>query len=285
MMGKPDDHLVESALTDLVRDYDKQWSSLDFVGLADLWVREQPQPIYVGDEYAAPLIGNDELDRHWARVAGRLKAASVSSTLHEFDVVDDTVVWALLLSRWRLTSGSQTSHGPVPAGSRGCWSGAGSISDLSPDGVAGVFDGRRREVMELNVRPVPIPDPVTQFFWDSAKRGKLSVQGFDGTDILQHPPSPVPEVPGGAEGTPVAVEVSGRGTLFAFTILHQPFHPGFVDAVPMIIGLTELDDAPGVRILTNIVEADPDELRCGLPMEVVFEEREEFALPQFRPRR
>ena len=56
--------------------------------------------------------------------------------------------------------------------------------------------------MELNVRPVPIPDPVTQFFWDSAKRGKLSVQGFEGTDILQHPPSPVPEVPGGAEGTP-----------------------------------------------------------------------------------
>jgi uncharacterized protein len=98
--------------------------------------------------------------------------------------------------------------------------------------------------MELNVRPVPIPDPVTQFFWDSTKEGRL-----------------------------------------AFTILHQPFHPGFVDAVPMIIGLTELDDAPGVWILANIVEADPAELHCGLPMEVVFEQREEFALPQFRPRR
>jgi hypothetical protein len=94
---------VESALTDLVRDYDKRWSSLDFVGLGDLWERDDPQPIYVGDEYAAPLIGNDELDRHWARVAGRLKSASVSSTLHEYDVVDDTVVRALLLSRWSLT--------------------------------------------------------------------------------------------------------------------------------------------------------------------------------------
>ena len=142
--------------------------------------------------------------------------------------------------------------------------------------------------MEFNVRPVPIPDPVTQFYWDNAKEGRLTVQGFEGIDILQHPPSPVPEVRGGPPdtvGEPVAVEVSGRGTLFAFTILRQPFHPGFVDAVPMIIGLTELDDAPGVRILTNIVEADPEELRCGLPMEVVFEQREEFALPQFRPRR
>jgi hypothetical protein len=88
---------------DLVREYDKCWSSLDFVGLADLWERVDPRPIYVGDEYAAPLIGADELDRHWARVASRLKAAIVSSTLHECDVVDDTVVRALLLSRWALT--------------------------------------------------------------------------------------------------------------------------------------------------------------------------------------
>jgi hypothetical protein len=88
----------------LVREYDKRWSSLDFLGLADLWERKDPQPIYLGDEYAAPLIGADELDRHWARVASRLKAASVASTLHECDAVDDTVVRALLLSRWRLTA-------------------------------------------------------------------------------------------------------------------------------------------------------------------------------------
>jgi hypothetical protein len=101
---RSDDHAAVAAdVTDLVRDYDKRWSGLDFVGLADLWVRADPQPIYVGDEYAAPLVGDDELDRHWARVASRVKAASVSSTLHEFDVVDDTVVRALLLSRWTLT--------------------------------------------------------------------------------------------------------------------------------------------------------------------------------------
>lgn len=137
--------------------------------------------------------------------------------------------------------------------------------------------------MELNVRPVPIPDEVSAFYWDNAKEGRLTVQGFEGTDVLQHPPSPVPEVPGGGSGKPIAVRVSGRGTLFAFTVLHQPFHPGFVDAMPLIIGLTELDDAPGVRILTNVVDADPHELRCGLPMEVVFEQRGDFALPQFRP--
>ena len=102
MTSPSDEGAVESALTDLVRDYDKRWSSLDFVAIGDLWSRDDPAPIYVGDEYAAPMIGNDELERHWARVAARLRSATVSSTLHEFDVVDDTVVRAIVLSRWRL---------------------------------------------------------------------------------------------------------------------------------------------------------------------------------------
>ncbi|MGO4446804.1 hypothetical protein AB4Z42_25990 [Mycobacterium sp. 2YAF39] len=104
MTSPSDGHAVASALTDLVRDYDKRWSSLDLVALGDLWERADPAPIYVGDEYPAPLIGNDELERHWARVAARLTSATVSSTLHEFDVVDDTVVRAIVLSRWRLRS-------------------------------------------------------------------------------------------------------------------------------------------------------------------------------------
>jgi hypothetical protein len=91
-------------LSDLIREYDKLWSGLDFVGLAELWERDGPQPIYLGDEYATPLIGNDDLDRHWARVASRVKAASMSTVLHAFDAVGDDVVRAVLLSRWRLTA-------------------------------------------------------------------------------------------------------------------------------------------------------------------------------------
>ena len=91
-------------LSDLIREYDKLWSSLDFVGLAELWERDGPQPIYLGDEYATPLVGNDDLDRHWARVASRVKAASMSTVLHAFDAVGDDVVRAVLLSRWRLTA-------------------------------------------------------------------------------------------------------------------------------------------------------------------------------------
>jgi hypothetical protein len=110
-------------VSDLIREYDKLWSSLDFVGLADLWERGGPQPIYVGDEYAVPLVGNDDLDRHWARVASRVKAASVSSALHAFDAIDEAgeeaVVRAVLLSRWRLTSReSDIEHSGEHSGER-----------------------------------------------------------------------------------------------------------------------------------------------------------------------
>lgn len=103
-MSLPSDRdAVAAALADLVAEHDKRWSSLDFVGVAQLWEHGSPQPIYLGDEYAAPLVGADELDRHWARVSSRLKAASISSTLQTFDVVYDAIVRAVLLSRWRLT--------------------------------------------------------------------------------------------------------------------------------------------------------------------------------------
>jgi hypothetical protein len=91
------------AVADLVREHDKLWSSLDFVGLSQLWERDSPQPIYLGDEYAAPLIGAEELDRHWARVGSRLKKASMSSTIHACDTVSDAVTRCVLLTRWRLT--------------------------------------------------------------------------------------------------------------------------------------------------------------------------------------
>ncbi len=103
MTVPPDDAVVETVLTDLVRQYDTRWSSLDLAGVSDLWERSSPRPIYLADEYPAPLIGTDELDRHWARVSSRLKAAQVSSRLHSFDVVDDATVRAVLFSRWRLT--------------------------------------------------------------------------------------------------------------------------------------------------------------------------------------
>jgi hypothetical protein len=90
-------------LAALVREYDEKWSALDVAGVADLWERDDPQPIYIGDEYAVPLVGADQLDRHWARMAGRLKSATVSSQLWSAEALAGGLARCVLLSRWSFT--------------------------------------------------------------------------------------------------------------------------------------------------------------------------------------
>jgi uncharacterized OB-fold protein len=80
------------------------------------------------------------------------------------------------------------------------------------------------------------------------------------------------------------VEVSGRGTLHTFVINHRPPR-GFPANGPYVIGIVQLEEGP--RLMTNIVEVEPspEQLRCDMPVEVVFEDiTEEITLPKFRPR-
>lgn len=95
---------LAARLMPLVSQYDEKWSALDVAGVADLWERDTPQPMYIGDEYAMPLIGVDELDRHWARLAGRLKRASVSSQLWSADALAGGLARCILLSRDHLAA-------------------------------------------------------------------------------------------------------------------------------------------------------------------------------------
>jgi hypothetical protein len=94
----------DAALAELIAEYDSRWGRLDFEGLSQLWVRSDPEPVYLGDEYAEPLIGAVDLDRHWARLSARIRQASMRSTLHRVDVLDGEVARCVLLCRWTLST-------------------------------------------------------------------------------------------------------------------------------------------------------------------------------------
>jgi uncharacterized OB-fold protein len=64
----------------------------------------------------------------------------------------------------------------------------------------------------------------------------------------------------------------------------QAGHPFFVDKIPYIIGVMEIEEEAGVR-LPGGIEADEQQLRCGIPLEVVFRDvTPTLVLPFFRPR-
>ena len=80
--------------------------------------------------------------------------------------------------------------------------------------------------------------------------------------------------------------VSGRGTLYTWTIAVQPFHPFYVDRIPYIVATVELEEEPGLMFMTQLTDCTEDDLRIGMPVEVTFVElHPELTLPFFRPAR
>ncbi len=129
--------------------------------------------------------------------------------------------------------------------------------------------------------PIPKPTPETKPFWDAAKQHRLLIQRCGG--CRQHYFYPRPQCPHCFSRNVTWVETSGRGTLHTFVINHRPPR-NYPLAAPFIIGIVQLDEGP--RLLTNIVgiAPDPEQLRCDMPVEVVFDDiTDDIALPRFRP--
>jgi len=129
--------------------------------------------------------------------------------------------------------------------------------------------------------PIPKPTPETKPFWEAAKRHQLVIQRCN--DCRQHYFYPRPLCPHCLSRNVEWTQVSGRGRLHTFVINHRPPR-NFPVPAPFIIGIVELDEGP--RLMSNIVgvAADPNAVRCDMPVEVVFEDvTDEISLPKFRP--
>ena len=131
------------------------------------------------------------------------------------------------------------------------------------------------------MKPAPLPDPVTEFYWAGAGQHELLVAACVPHGHLNFPPDVSCAVCGARELEPHAV--SGNGAVYSFTIVRQAFDPSFADDVPYVIALVELDDQPGLRLLTNLVHVEPERVAVGDRVRVVFEARGSATLPQFAP--
>ena len=58
--------------------------------------------------------------------------------------------------------------------------------------------------------------------------------------------------------------------------------PRFRPDIPYAVVVVKLEE--GTKLLSNLVGIKPSEIRCGMPVEVVFERlSDEVSLPKFRP--
>ncbi len=131
-------------------------------------------------------------------------------------------------------------------------------------------------------RPLPQPDELTQPFWDAANARRLEIQRCAGCGRFHHPPV---AICARCLSTELRWEpVSGRGRIHSFSIARDTRLQSFAERLPYALASVELEEAPGVILLSNIPGVDLEELFIGMPVEVDFDEIAPGRLvPQFRP--
>ena len=132
---------------------------------------------------------------------------------------------------------------------------------------------------EKSGRPLPQLTLQNRFFWTSGKDGRLRIQECESCSSLIHPPQPVCRY---CREKRMGVRVvSGYATLIGFTVNHRFGLPG--RPPPFVIAQVALEEDSRVRLTTNAIECDPEQLELGMRMEVVFHRDGDVWLPLFRP--
>ena len=137
-------------------------------------------------------------------------------------------------------------------------------------------------------KPAPIPTQETQFYWDKCNEGELWVRKCNEPDCDQAYFYPRDFCPVCLSRNTEWIKCSGKGTLHTFGVVVRPPHRGWVDDVPFVVAMVDLEE--GCRMPTNLVqvEIDPADLskniKIGMPVEVVFEKRTDtISVPVFKP--
>ncbi|MGX1675515.1 Zn-ribbon domain-containing OB-fold protein [Streptomyces sp. NPDC055400] len=141
----------------------------------------------------------------------------------------------------------------------------------------------------MTVAPVRIADDVrapmprlsadTAFFWQSGVDGFLRIQRCAECGRYAHPPTPECRTCGALGSGPVPV--SGRATIFSFTVNHQAFVPWLQP--PYVLAIVALGEQPDVHLTTRLVDVAPEDVSIGMRVTAVFERHGEVYLPLFAP--
>ena len=77
--------------------------------------------------------------------------------------------------------------------------------------------------------------------------------------------------------------VSGRGTIYTYTVVRHPAVPGYLEHLPYVIAIVELDEQVGLRLPTRLVDVEPASVRVGqrVVAEIVDLPGGEFRVPVF----
>ncbi len=124
------------------------------------------------------------------------------------------------------------------------------------------------------------PDQYTEEYWDRIAQGALAFQRCAKCKTFRQPPGPMCGNCSSFDAEWHTVE--GKGTIYSWEIVTLALNDALADYVPFNIVLVEFPDAPGVRLVTNCIDASKEELSIGMPVEVVYQKYSKVTLPRVR---
>jgi uncharacterized OB-fold protein len=131
-------------------------------------------------------------------------------------------------------------------------------------------------------KPLPHIDEEMRPWWEAAQRHELYIQKCrDCGDLRFHPRALCTNC---MSSRAEWIKCSGRGKIYTFTVTYQNGSSGFRDSLPYVLAWVELEE--GVKMLTNIVDCPPDQVKIDQRVEAVFDDvTPEVTLVKFRPSR
>ncbi|MBW2366761.1 MAG: Zn-ribbon domain-containing OB-fold protein [Deltaproteobacteria bacterium] len=129
-------------------------------------------------------------------------------------------------------------------------------------------------------KPLPAIQPWSRKFWEGTKQNKLLIQECKGcSEKIFYPRKTCPEC---WSSDLDWSEASGRGKIYTYTVTLGGVEKKFAGDLPYVLAYVDLEE--GIRMMTRIVECDPEAVAIGMDVEVVFEAvTEDITLPLFRP--
>ncbi len=134
--------------------------------------------------------------------------------------------------------------------------------------------------MKEYIKPIPEVQPWTEEFWKATKQHRLLIQKCGScASLIFYPRKRCPECWSLDLGWQ---EAAGTAKVHTFTIVRDMVEPKFMPDLPYVLAMVDLDE--NIRMMTRIVECDPEVVKIGMNVEVVFEDiTDQHALPLFRP--
>lgn len=120
-----------------------------------------------------------------------------------------------------------------------------------------------------NEVPGPKPRDHDKTFWDFCQQRELRFQRCLACQRFRHPPAPVCQRCRSFESEWVRAPETGE--VFSFTIVYHPAHPAVASVTPYNVIVVDFPEYDHVRLVSNLIDATPDEIRIGMRVALVWE--------------